>query len=194
MSCWFPQSPVPATSKTVYTPFYISSTPPLQVSRTPERYRVQTLDIRHFGAICPRAAGSLNPRFPPPRKPCTPHSIYSLHLHRQFHACRSDIKCRRSISAILGQYVHKLLDPSIPGSHNFISHIYLILHVACTPTASFMHAGAISSAYAQYLHFVVQHTHLPLILSFPGSHHLGDHVHLILHISYTPPQVLHMPE
>jgi hypothetical protein len=33
MSCWFPQSLVPATSKTMYTPFYIFSTPPPPVSR-----------------------------------------------------------------------------------------------------------------------------------------------------------------
>jgi hypothetical protein len=106
----------------------------------------------NFGFACqmPRPARSCVHHIPPPRKPCTPHSTYSLYLHRKFHARRSDIEHLCSISTILGQYAHELLGPSIPGSHHLENHVHPILHFPYAFTASFMHAGAISSAGARY--------------------------------------------
>jgi hypothetical protein len=76
------------------------------------------------------------------------HSKYPLYLHHKFHACQSDIEHLHSISVILEQYAHELLDPSIHGSHNLKNHVHTILHMPYTYTTSFMHIECICLASA----------------------------------------------
>jgi hypothetical protein len=147
---------------------------------------VQALDICHFGAICPQAAGSLNPRFPQLYQPHTSHSTCCLRLQHKFHACRNNIERIRSVSAFCGATypppTHSLT-PQLPPPQR-----------PCTPDPTHLlhphHKFYTCQSDIECIHlvsiFLGQHAHPPHILSTSGLHHLKAHTHSTLHTSCTP--------